>query len=281
MSVSNKVLSSALGLITATTLVGYSHDATAALLFDRGLPSQNLNNAAGANRSNIRWATDAQNQGFFGDDFTIGSVGETYTIDTLRVWVVPGLSIGDPNSLNDFFNSVSLLVGGSAGSNLTSLASTTNFVSDPNISFTKVTYPDGTNATTYDNFGTLVNLWQVDFSNLNWTIDGGVEYSFGVKGIGKQIGASTIFYPWFNHGSNAALSGSTQDGADDRLLEFDASGNFVATINSDGDGFDKSTDINVQVFGELQSAKTPEPGTWLATILAVGMTGTIKKKSFS
>ncbi len=58
-------------------------------LFDRGLPTDNLNNDAGSNRSNVEWAdnetlaTDA----FYlpGDDFTLSGSG-TYIVDTIRVW---------------------------------------------------------------------------------------------------------------------------------------------------------------------------------------------------
>jgi hypothetical protein len=40
--------------------------ADSVLAVDRGLPLQNLNNASGSVRSNVRWGGD--NQGFIGDD---------------------------------------------------------------------------------------------------------------------------------------------------------------------------------------------------------------------
>ncbi|NEQ16861.1 MAG: hypothetical protein F6K44_25070, partial [Moorea sp. SIO3E2] len=79
------------GAVFATAsavMLGYTSNAQAEMLFDRGLPTENLNNISGANRSNVRWATDAQNQGFFGDDFTIGNVGDTFVIGTIQVRMV-------------------------------------------------------------------------------------------------------------------------------------------------------------------------------------------------
>ena len=55
-------------------------------------------------------------------------------------------------------------------------------------------------------------------------------------------------YQWFNHASNAELSGAPQDGADGAMLQFGAGGNFEGAVDSNGNGWDKSSDINVQVF---------------------------------
>ncbi len=235
-----------------SSVVAMGEAVKAAVLVDRGLPSTNLNNAAGPNRSNIRWATDAQNAGLFGDDFTIGNAGENFQVDTITTWVAPGLSIGDPVELGDFFSEVTLLGAPGSGSNIAPISTGTLSVgssatSNSNISISQVTYSDGSG---YDNFGTEVNLWQVDFNNLGLNIAGGEAYSFGVRGVGRQIGASTLFYPWFNHGSNAALSGVPQDAADNLLSEYDASGNFVRTFDSTGDGWDKPSDLNIRVSGK-------------------------------
>jgi hypothetical protein len=54
-------------------------------------------------------------------------------------------------------------------------------------------------------------------------------------------------YPWFNLASNAPLSASRQDGADGLLLLFDGGGKFGSTFDSKGSGWDKSSDLNVQV----------------------------------
>ncbi|AOY82384.2 MAG: hypothetical protein F6K63_02510 [Moorea sp. SIO1G6] len=262
------------GAVFATAsavMLGYTSNAQAEMLFDRGLPTENLNSIFEANRSNVRWATDAQNQGFFGDDFTIGNVGDTFVIDTIRTWMVPGLSIGDPDNLGDWYESFTLLTGLAAEDDISPFASATldfnsNVTSNPDVTITQVSYPDAAESI-YDNFGDFVNIWQVDFNNLNWTIEGGTTYNFGVRGVGREIPDEDIFYPWFNHASNAGLSGSPQDGADNRYLQFDASGNFVYIVDTNGNGWDKSSDINVQIFGEATpKTSVPEPGSVLALL---------------
>src|SRR5580658_4154392 len=77
-----------------------------ALLVDRGLPQANLNNTAGDYRSNIRWSL--YDSGFLGDDFTVGAAGESWVIDTVRVWTVPGVTKIDPEHLGDFYQDVRL-----------------------------------------------------------------------------------------------------------------------------------------------------------------------------
>lgn len=240
-----------------------------ALLFSRGLPAENLN-SSGGDRSNIRWDTGANNQGFYGDDFTIGTAGETYALDKIRTWIVPGLSIGDPGNLGEWFESVTLFTGDGSGSDISPVATTDNFINDSNVTFTQVTYPDGAN---YNNFGEEVNIWQVDFNNLNWEIAGGEEYRFGVRGVGRQVPGQDFFYPAYIHGSNAALSGSPQEGADDRFLEFDDLGTFLGTVDTLGNGWDKSSDINVQIFGKVvfSPKSVPEPTAGLLTFAIVGI----------
>src|SRR5487761_2572645 len=66
--------------------------ANAGMVVDRGLPTTtaNLNNAAGANQSNIRWADNESTttpSTFYlpGDDFTIAGSG-AYNVSDIRVW---------------------------------------------------------------------------------------------------------------------------------------------------------------------------------------------------
>ncbi|NEO68881.1 hypothetical protein [Moorena sp. SIO3H5] len=266
------------GAVFATAsavMLGYTSNAQAEMLFDRGLPTENLNTISEANRSNVRWATDSENLGFYGDDFTIGNVGDTFVIDTIRTWMVPGITgIGDPDNLGDWFESFTLLTGLAAEDDISPFASVTldfnsNVTSNPDVTITQVPYPDAAESI-YDNFGDFVNIWQVDFNNLNWTIEGGTTYNFGVRGVGREIPDQGLFYPWFNHASNAALSASPQDGADNRFLQFDASGNFVDTVDSNGNGWDKSSDINVQIFGEATpKTSVPEPASVLALLVFI------------
>ena len=66
------------------------------MVVDRGLPTTNLNNAAGSNRSNVGWA-DTPAYDFYGDTFTLpGGGGSVYTVHTIRTWIA---SFADPSSL--------------------------------------------------------------------------------------------------------------------------------------------------------------------------------------
>ncbi len=106
-------------------------------------------------------------------------------------------------------------------------------------------------------------MHQVDFA-VNIVLSAGQTYDFFLDGTGSSTG---VVVP-FAHASNAALSGSPQDGANDTMLYAEIlngvldSGS-VGTWTSLGDGWDKASDLNVQVFG----AAVPEPATFAAGAL--------------
>lgn len=226
-----------------------------ALVVDRGLPQSNLNNAAGAARSNVRLS--AQADVFMGDDFTIGAPGEKWVVDTIRVWSVPGWGAPPPLYLGDYYQDARLYFGG-PGRDLSpvvtaKLTAGSDETVDPNVKITEAT---AHGAQFYDDFGQPLRIWQVDFQRLNLTAEGGVKYSFGVWGMGRPSAADAgKTYLWFNHASNAALSGARQDGADGRILEFDASGRYRSDLTMEGNGWDKPADINVQVFAHQAPAR--------------------------
>jgi hypothetical protein len=217
------------------------------MVVDRGLPKVNLNNTSGAARSNVRWGQD--NEGFLGDDFKIGAPGERWVIDAIRTWTVPGTAAHHPDHLGDAFQDVRLYFGAktkdltpvSAGSFVE--ASDTN--ENPNILASEAT---ANGEIAYDDFGTSLRVWQIEFRGLNLTVNGGETYRFGVWGLGRQIPGEEKPYIWFNHASNADLSGSRQDGADGAMMTFDGSGRFQQSFRAKGGGWDKDADINVQVF---------------------------------
>src|SRR5215469_9367275 len=88
-------------LIVAVPLFAQSE-----LVVDRGLPKINLNNTSGSARSNVRWGW--HDQGFLGDDFTIGAPGEKWVMDAIRTWTVPGTQAHPVNHLGDAFQDVRL-----------------------------------------------------------------------------------------------------------------------------------------------------------------------------
>lgn len=244
----NKSVIIALGL----ALTAFS--AQADLLFDRGLPTDNINNAAGSNRSNIAWA-DSETTGtpseywLPGDNFTLGGSG-SYLVNTIRVW-----TIGNSSNLS--------LLGGLDG-NPMSIISTS-------YSATPVTY---SNSLTYqNNAGSFLNLYQVDFA-VNLSLNAGDAYDFFVNSPWAFV-AENDFRNTPLHSTNAGLSGSTQEEADGVFLWLHVNGATQTvetwdTATGAGTsgfpaGWDKDSDGNVQVFG----AAVPEPGS--LAILSVGL----------
>lgn len=223
-----------LGFALGGALLAGSHLAAAqALVFDRGLPTANLNNAAGASRSNVAWAdieTLPETPWLPGDDFTLPGAG-TYTVTTIRVWSTTSVGLS--------------LQGGVAGGPITFQSNT--------YTATPVTY---SNLQTYErSVGGFLPLFQIDFT-VNIALNGGVTYQYFLDGPatptpppGDNIGVAL-------HASNAPLSGSTQQGADGILL-FLANSGTVTTWNALTGagtycpgcvGSDKVSDGNVQVF---------------------------------
>jgi hypothetical protein len=225
-----------------------------ALLVDRGLPQANLNNASGDYRSNIRWSS--YEGGFLGDDFTVGGLGESFVIDTIRVWTVPGVSAFDPDHLGDFYQDVRLYFGGSDDSVtpvVTGLLKPgADQSSNPNILISD-TAAAGT--VPYDDFGTYMRVWQIDFTQLNLAVQGGVKLRFAAWGLGRPAAhRAGKTYAWFNAASNAELSSAKQEGADGAMLLFTSGGEFRGEFNGKGAGWDKTSDIDVQVFGHRVEA---------------------------
>ena len=216
------------------------------LVVDRGLPQSNLNNASGPVRSNVRWGY--HDHGFLGDDFTIGMPGEHWVIDSIRTWAVPGTAEFNLPHLGDYYQDVRLHFG---SGDLTPVATAqlTAGTDDTSSANVRISDAAASGAMAYDDFGTPLRVWQIDFTNLNLKVDGGTSYRFGVWGNGREVpGKAGKTFMWYNHASNAALSGARQDAADGTMLLFDAAGRFEKTFTAQGNGWDKSADINVQVF---------------------------------
>jgi hypothetical protein len=219
-----------------------------ALVVDRGLPQANLNNVSGEYRSNIRWSLKS---GLLGDDFTVGVAGEHWVIDTIRVWTIPGVNATDPENLGDVYQDVRLYLGGSDGGltpivtgMLTRGSSESN---NPNIQISDAT---ATGGVPYDDFGINMRVWQIDFTQLNLGISGGAKIRFGAWGLGRAVpGTVGKTYVWFNAASNAPLALANQDGADGQMLIFTSGGRFESAFDGKNAGWDKSSDVDVQVFG--------------------------------
>ena len=203
----------------------------------RGLPTGNLNNDAGANRWNIRWA-DTDPNVVYGDDFTLPS-GQTWTIDKLSVWVIPDIPVSPTYQLGDHFSDIYLYTG------LTSSAPTQrkhctisgNTTSDPNVTLTKVTYqadPPIGNANYQAADGTYNQMWRIDFNNLYWYgVTGGTSYAFFVRGVPIKDRL------WFNHATYLDQA---------QFLRFDTGNPGVPATADGSEWFGKGSNINVEVY---------------------------------
>jgi len=228
----------ALATACAFALVaGFNSAALASpILVDRGLPTANLNNAAGANRSNVAWvfggksSSDDANYWLVGDTFTNTS-SQNWLIDLIRLWAVGPAT-------------TAVLYGG-VGNSAVNVVST-GAVSGP------VTYAGGN--TYQGSSGGSIDMFQLDFA-VNLALAPGETFNFFLDGTG-----GSYVIP-FAHASNAARSGSPQQGADDSMLEVNVVNGAVVPgsigpWSSQGYGWDKASDVNVQAFGQV-----PEPSS--------------------
>jgi len=240
-------------------------------VFDRPLPTENLNNAAGSNRSNVAWAFVQPWYGSnyaVGDDFSFGVTGQTYQISDLRVWIVGT----DSQPLSSMWQSLTLLGGGETVGSVGVLSTVSTSGSDPNVAISQAQYTGGLDY--QGTYGSMIDMWQVDFMNLNWTVQGDTTYTFFVDGIPGSINLGNG--PLLS-ASNAALSGVPEQGADNQMwyLGRDAStdaNNDIGQWDSNGDGWDKSSDVNVEIF------VTPEPASMLLLGTAVLLVGRLARR---
>ena len=241
--------------------------AGADLIVDRGLPDDNLNNAAGSDRSNVAW--DFGGDYASGDDFTLPDTPKyhAWEIEKITTWAIAG-EPGSTFLLGDRYDEISLFLGlaGPDGTEIPLVLNanlTGNDTDNDDVTITPVTYADGSDY--QGSSGNPIQIWQIDWFNVG--IFGAGQYMFSTEGAG----ANDPYF--FNHASNAALSGTPQEGADDRYRWFSGTATdtalaFGGFVDSDGYGWDKSSDINIQVYGTLKYV--PEPATLALFALGLG-----------
>lgn len=245
-----------LSVLVFTILFGFNNqrivlaDTPPSLVFDRGLPTANLNlNADSDPSNNVNRSNDvvfSGSQVVIGDDFTIGASGEIWIIDKLRVWTDNPEGV----SFSEAFTDLNLY-GSKVPDTLIQLMkgnfTTGNTSDNPDIQISRVKYNNGQDFF-FGGSGEWTSLYQVDFNNLNWTVDGGGKYQFGIHASGKPVGENMIWV-WDSHISNKDLSGSRQDGADDliRLWPNPTAPALLINLKTEGAG-DKPSDVNVQIW---------------------------------
>lgn len=243
------------------------------IIFTRALPSStNTNNAAGSNRSNVSWGNQVFNGTYFmvGDDIQLAFSPITgtggFNIDSISVFEIGNTAsacstcpapAGSAPTLE--FSSLTLFLG-TAYTTLVPLTSTytSQFVQYQ---------PAGTNY--QGSSGTFFPIYKITFP-VNLTVGPTDNLGFAVNAVpngGNQF---------FLHASNAALSGTEQDGADNFYELYcgntaspstTTSASYCELVDSNGNGFDKSSDINVEVTGIALAI--PEPATF--GLLGIGL----------
>lgn len=234
-----------------------SANAQSTLVFDRGLPTTNVN-SGDANQSNVRWADNeptADPATFYrpGDDFTLAGTG-AYTVNTIRVWSTDNAGLS--------------LLGGLAGGPIALQSS----------SFTSTLVSGYGGGLGYQTSSGYSPVYQIDF-NVNIALNGGQTFQFFLDGpLTSYSGGG--FRNAFLHASNAGLSGSTQEGADGSFLYLSPSGTALTWYSGTGGGTSgwpgggfTNTDANVQVF-----AAVPEPETYAMLLAGLGLLGYVDRR---
>jgi hypothetical protein len=157
---------------------------------------------------------------------------------------------------DDYFDSMSLYLGTIAGG--LSLASAT-------VTATAVTYAGG--AYYQATGGDLRQIWEVSFENLG-IYSGDVIFALAGEGARTSV-----------HASNAALGGVTADGADNLMYAFTGTAGgpslaYDSDFDSNGDGWDKSSDLNVLVY----ATPVPLPAALPMLLTAVGAIAVMRRR---
>jgi hypothetical protein len=235
----------------------------AALLVDRGLP------AADSQGIRLRVSWSAKDGIIVTDHFMLGEPGESWVIDKVRTWAVPGLEPGGLSSLGDLFDRISLYGGletekppadsqtaaaecachGPIPIAGATLRRGSNVSQSPQVALTPVA------SASYREGGRSLSIWQIDFQDLRWHVPGGASVQFGVLGVGRPATGGRGKSVWSNHASST--SGKHQ------LRLFETGGSPV--VPADGVlPADESVGINVQVWGHLTANAEIRPlgKTW-------------------
>lgn len=259
-------------LVSAASFWGLNQASASSLLFDRGLPiwngntppASNLNgyNPVPASRSNFAplrpgepYTTEPTSYQVSGDTFSLGSPGQTYHIDLLRVWMLFGAAASQYDHTNPYPPTINMTLwaGDAYGVEAVEHAYTA----------TRVWYSDGSNfQRTAD--GAWRQIWEIDFAATSDNrIPGGQTQEFFLDGMflaptGWQAPSLLV--------ENSSLSNNRADGADGHYLLLQLTNGVAGAVTSYGDP--DHLDANVQIYG---TQVVPLPSTLL--LLGSGLLG--------
>ncbi len=161
-------------------------------VFERGIPKPDAAFATSELRS-IDWTQD--NKAFVTDDFHVGNKGEVWLVDTIRTWVVTDSNLDAPGVLSDLYSKVTLY-GGIADPDFSKepkapdcdcegvmaikIIDLDRLRSMPLRGDLKISLASPTSASVQGK-----RIFQVDFSNLQWSVPGGSALQFGLYAISR------------------------------------------------------------------------------------------------
>ncbi|HLI85872.1 MAG TPA: hypothetical protein VKV17_18305 [Bryobacteraceae bacterium] len=238
-------------------------------IFSRPLPTANVNGENGETRSNYAFTESGGSDPLMqtaidGDSFTLSSKNySSYVITSLSTYSVAsqcvGGSICGPSDaaqpIGDEFENIMLAVRQVSTDPISGALSygdwdildqgtpntfynnvgPSNVVgnSNPNITDTNIKYENGQNYEADGSPDSYFPLWQTTFSNLNYTVQAGVQYQFVVWGFGwynNDVPCSTTDFQcmdpftgygyWYNEYSAPLFSGQLEEGATGYYLSF-------------------------------------------------------------
>lgn len=238
----------------------------------RPLPTQNLNESAGADRSNIAFTESDPTGRFNGDSFLLPQDQGFWRIDTIRTWSVASV-LGDP--LGTEFSDVSLYgrvrgetmqvrSTGSPNDSFSPIQTDLVRNSNPDITHRQVQYINGEDYEGVGAPGLFFPIWEHTFTNLNWIVPERTIIEFAVWGTGTTLDPSSLYGYWFNHMSNRLLSGVPQLQGDGAYLVFDFLGpNNPAFRRNPEEAqiWDKGASMNIVLTATPIAIAIPEPGT--------------------
>jgi hypothetical protein len=228
-------------------------------LFDRGLPiynaslasPSNLNGTSNANRSNFTYsqqysATPPTTYTIAGDDVMLGSAGQTYQINTVRVWMIYGAPSSQYDRTFASAPNVALkLWAGPAGGSIQPLPVTPTL--------TRVWYSDGSNYQRTSD-GAWRRIWQIDFQ-VNLKLKGGQKYQFFLDGPFYSSSSGVWQSPSLCVDKAALSNNPRQDGANGQYLVLTLADGVPSGAPSVTSGYD----VNIQLLGDSVVTKGVTP----------------------
>ncbi len=171
--------------------------AAQSLVVDRGWPSGEA----------IPQHIERQGKGFLGDSFRVGTAGETWIIDALRVWAVTDSSAGCSLKPGGQFEKIAL----SGALYNPPVPGQPECACHALVEIARV--PDA-------QLTAAGGLWQIDFRNLRWSVPGGMDVLFSVRALARPQAACGA---WALNASAASsgyrLRGFDKDGVPEGFAE--------------------------------------------------------------